>query len=50
MRAAGQDHGGGLQALEGGFSGLERHNFGVYAGLAHAPRYELRHLAAEIYN
>ncbi len=47
-RAAGQDDGLGLEALEGFFRLVEGHDLGVDALLAHAPRDQLRDLAAEI--
>jgi hypothetical protein len=47
-RAAGQDHRLRLHAPEGVLGGLERDDLGIDAGLAHAARDQLRHLAAEI--
>ncbi len=47
-RAAGEDDRLRLQGAEGGFGLLERDDLAIDAGLAHAPRDELRHLAAEI--
>ncbi len=38
----------GRMPLEGGFRRLEGDDLGIDAGFAHAPRDELRHLAAEI--
>ncbi len=38
----------GLAALIAGLRLVERHDLGIDAGLAHAPRDQLRHLAAEI--
>ena len=43
-----QDHGLGLQPLEGVLGAVEGHDLGVDALLAHAPGDQLRHLAAEI--
>jgi hypothetical protein len=47
-RTAGKDHRFRFQALKALFGGLERHDFGIDAGLAHAARDQLGHLAAEV--
>ena len=47
-RAAGEDHRLRLEPLEGGLGLLEGHDLAIDARLAHAPRDQLRHLAAEI--
>ena len=47
-RAAGQDHGFGLDSVEGLFRRLERRDLAIDARLAHAARDELRHLRAKI--
>ena len=47
-RAARQDHGLGLEPLQRLLGLVERHDLGVDALLAHAPRDQLRDLAAEI--
>ena len=47
-RAAREDHGLGLQPLQGVLGLVEGHDLGVDALLAHAPGDQLRHLAAEI--
>ncbi len=49
-RAAGQDHGFGLDGVEGLFRRLERRDLAIDARLAHAARDELGHLRAEIDN
>jgi len=46
--SAGEDNGLGLRLQERGFGLVERHDFAIDAGLAHAPRDQLRHLAAEV--
>ena len=47
-RTAGQDDGLGRQRGKGFVGLLERRDLAIDAGLAHAPRDELRHLRAEI--
>src|SRR5690606_88924 len=47
-RAAGEDHRLRGKAAESLLGRLERNDLGIDAGLAHATRYELRHLAAEV--
>ncbi len=47
-RPAGEDDALGLQPLERFFGGVERRDLAIDAGLAHAPRDQLRHLAAEV--
>ena len=46
--AAGEDHRLGADLGEGLFRALERRDLAIDAGLAYAPRDELRHLRAEI--
>ena len=47
-RPAGEDDALGLEPLEGLLGGVERRDLAIDAGLAHAPRDQLRHLAAEV--
>ena len=47
-RSAREDDGGRPLLGEQAFRLVERHDLGIDAGFAHAPRDQLRHLAAEI--
>src|SRR5215472_11166930 len=49
-RPAGEDDGAGAEFGDALRVGIEGHDLAIDAGLAHAPRDQLRHLAAEIEN